>query len=78
MKLKVIAKYDNGNPCDLTLTKEKKIVAYGKTFEVEDEERANQILNTTFEGSPVVELVVEEPKEDKQEKKATTKKKKEE
>ena len=73
MKLKVIAKYANGNPCDLTLTKERKVVAYGNTFEVEDDERVNQILNTTFEGSPVAELVVKEHKEDKPVKKASKK-----
>ena len=62
MKLKVIAQYANGNPCDLTLTKEKKVIGNGKTFDV-DEVRANEILAATFEGKPVAEVVEEEPKE---------------
>lgn len=44
---------------DLTLTKEKKTIKYGEEFEVTDETRANEILNTTFKGKPVAEVVVD-------------------
>lgn len=70
MKLKQIV-IDKTN---LTLTKEKKQIKYGEVFEV-SEERGNEILKATFKGQPVVELVVEEPKEDKPVKKTTNKKK---
>lgn len=56
---------------DLTLTKEKKVISYGKEFEV-SEERGIEILKATFKGKPVAEIV-EETKEDKQIKKATKK-----
>ena len=59
MLLRVIAQYKNGKPSDLTLTKERKTVKYGNTFEVTDEARANVILNTLFQGKPVVEVVEE-------------------
>lgn len=62
MKLKVISKYANGNPCDLTLTKEKKVIKHGKIFEV-DEARAEEILDVFFQGYPVAEVVEEEVKE---------------
>ena len=55
MKLKQIVK-GGGN---LTLTKEKKIIEYGKTFIIEDEERAKEILNTKYKGQPVVEVAEE-------------------
>lgn len=60
MKLKVIAKYKDGKPSDLTLYKERMTVKNGKVFEVADEERANEILNAKFQGSAVVEVVEEE------------------
>lgn len=44
---------------DLTLTKEKKRIKYGDVFEV-SEERAKEILNATFKGKPVAEIVEEE------------------
>lgn len=69
MKLKQIV-FDK---TDLTLTKEKKVIKYGDTFEV-DEARAKEILAATFKGQPVA-VAVEEPKEDKPVKKAATKKK---
>jgi len=68
MKLKQIV----CDKTDLTLTKEKKVVEYGKVFEV-DEARGNEILKATYKGQPVVELV-EESKEDKPVKKASKKK----
>ena len=52
MKLKVIVKPT------LTLSKEEKVLNYGEEFEVE-KERGIEILKTTFEGKPVVELVEE-------------------
>lgn len=45
---------------DLTLTKEKKQIKYGKEFEV-SEERAKEILAATFKGKPVAEIVDEKP-----------------
>lgn len=74
MKLKQIV----CDKTDLTLTKEKKTIAYGEVFPVEAingmtaEERAAEILATTFKGQPVAEIA-EEPKEDKPTKKATKK-----
>lgn len=44
---------------DLTLTKEKRTIKYGEEFEVTDETRANEILNATFKGKPVVAIVEE-------------------
>ena len=70
MKLKQIV----CDKTDLTLTKEKKVISYGKEFVVEDEARAKEILSATFKGQPVA-VVVEETNEDKPTKKATTKKK---
>ena len=70
MKLKQIV----CDKTDLTLTKEKKVIKYGKEFTIEDEARAKEILAATFKGQPVAE-VVEESKEDKPTKKNTTKKK---
>mgnify|MGYP005786235513 CR=1 FL=1 len=64
MKLKVIALYKDGKPSDLTLTKEKKIVKYGEEFEIKDAKRANEILNTIFNGKPVVEVVKNDEKKD--------------
>ena len=64
MKLKVIALYKDGKPSDLTLTKEKKIVKYGEEFEIKDAKRANEILNTIFNGKPVVEVVKNNEKKD--------------
>ena len=58
MKLKQIV----CDKTDLTLTKEKKVIGYGKVFEV-SEERAKEILAATFKGQPVAELVKEEVKE---------------
>lgn len=62
MKLKQIV----CDKTDLTLTKEKKVIGYGEVFEV-SEERAKEVLATTFKGQPVAEIV-EEPKEDKEDK----------
>ena len=45
---------------DLTLTKEKKVIKNGDTFDVSDE-RAKEILATTFKGKPVAEIVNEKP-----------------
>lgn len=56
---------------DLTLTKEKKVISYGKEFEV-SEERAKEILAATFKGQPVA-VVVEEPKKEDKEVKTTKK-----
>ena len=64
MKLKVIALYKDGKPSDLTLTKENKIVKYGEEFEIKDAKRANEILNTIFNGKPVVEVVKNDEKKD--------------
>ena len=64
MKLKVIALYKDGKPSDLTLTKEKKIVKYGEEFEIKEAKRANEILNTIFNGKPVVEDVKNDEKKD--------------
>lgn len=47
---------------DLHLTKEKKAIAYGEVFTIEDKDRAEQILNATYKGMPVVEVVKEEDK----------------
>lgn len=65
MKLKQIV----CDKTDLHLTKEKKVVKYNDTFTIDDNSRATQILNTTYKGMPVVEVVEEETK------KTTTKKK---
>lgn len=60
---------------ELTLTKEKKTIAYGKEFVIEDEARAKEILATTFKGQPVAVVVEEEPKvEESKEVKKTSKK----
>lgn len=66
MKLKQIVI----NKSELTLTKEKKSIAYGKVFEV-SEERGKEILNARYKGEPVAELV-----EENKPKKKTTKKNK--
>lgn len=55
MKLKQIV----CDKTDLTLTKEKKVISYGKEFVIEDEARAKEILAATFKGQPVAELVKE-------------------
>lgn len=68
MKLKQIV----CDKTDLTLTKEKKVIKYGDTFEV-SEARGKEILGATFKGQPVA-VLVEEPKEDKPVKKASKKK----
>lgn len=44
---------------DLTLSKERVKVTYHEVFEVSDE-RAKEILNATYKGFPVAELVQEE------------------
>lgn len=60
---------------ELTLTKEKKTIAYGKEFPIEDEARAKEILATTFKGQPVAVVVEEKPKvEESKEVKKTSKK----
>lgn len=66
MKLKQIVI----NKSELTLTKEKKRVAYGEVFEV-SEERGKEILNARYKGEPVAELIEENKLKNK-----TTKKKK--
>lgn len=43
---------------ELTLTKEKKKIKYNDIFEVSDE-RAEEILKTTYHNKPVVEIVKE-------------------
>ena len=56
MKLKQIV-------CDgttLNLVKEKKIIEFGEVFDVEDEERAKEILAATYQNKLVAELVKEE------------------
>ena len=58
MKLKQIV-------CDgttLNLIKEKKVIEYGEVFEVDDEERAKEILAATYKNKPVAELVKENKK----------------
>lgn len=70
MKLKQIV----CDKTDLTLTKEKKVIGYGKEFTIEDEARAKEILAATFKGQPVAELVKEESKKDKPAKKTSKKK----
>ena len=55
MKLKQIV-------CDgttLNLIKEKEIIEFGEVFEVEDEERAKEILAATYKNKPVAEQVKE-------------------
>ena len=59
MLLKVIAKYKDGKPSNLTLYKERTTVKNGEVFEISDEERANEILNATFQGNPIAELIDE-------------------
>lgn len=59
MKLKQIVK-GGGN---LTLTKEKKVIPHGEVFEVNDKDRAKEILNATYQGQPVAELIQEETKQ---------------
>lgn len=47
--------------CDktvLTLVKEKKIIKHGEVFTIDDEKRANQILEATYHNKPVAEIVV--------------------
>lgn len=69
MKLKQIV-------CDkstLTLTKEKKVIEYGNVFEVDDE-RGNEILNATYKGKPVAEVLKEDSKEKTADKKNTAEK----
>lgn len=56
MKLKQIVT----DKTDLTLTKEKKVIKYGEVFEVKDDARAKQILEVTYKGKPVAELVKED------------------
>lgn len=63
MKLKVIAKYSDGRASDLILSKEKMTKVHGEIFTIENEERAKEILNTKFQGSPVVMLVTENKKQ---------------
>ena len=61
---------------DLTLTKEKKTIKHGEEFEVKDEARVKEILNATYKGKPVAEVVeevVEEIVEDKPKKRAAKK-----
>ena len=48
---------------DLTLTRERKQVAFGEVFEV-SEERAKEILNATFNGYPVAKVYKEKKKND--------------
>lgn len=57
MKLKVIAQYSNGEPCDLTLSRERMTLKNGEIFEIKDEARTKQILAASFNGNPVAELV---------------------
>lgn len=53
MKLKCIAKYSDGSPSDLFLSKEQVVVKNGEEFIIEDDIRANEILNVRFQNSPV-------------------------
>lgn len=65
MKLRQIV--DDGST--LTLTKEKKVIPYGKEFEIKDEERANEILNARYHGKPVAEIVASDEKNSRSQKK---------
>ena len=47
----------------LNLIKEKKVIEYKEVFEVDDEERAKEILKVTYKNKPVAELVKETIKE---------------
>ena len=47
------------NETDLTLTKEKRIIEYGEIFDIEDEERAKEILAATYKDKPVAEVVLD-------------------
>ena len=52
--------------CDgtiLNLIKEKKVIEYKEVFEVDNEERAKEILAATYKNKPVAELVKETIKE---------------
>ena len=52
--------------CDgttLNLIKEKKVIEYKEVFEVDDEERAKEILKATYKNKQVAELVKETIKE---------------
>ena len=59
MKLKQIV-YDGTT---LNLIKEKRVIEYGEVFEVDDEERAKEILTATYKNKPVAEPVKETVKE---------------
>lgn len=56
MKLRVVAKDENGKDASLTLRKEGKIYLHGKEFEVDDE-RGKELLSKKNGEYPIVELV---------------------
>ena len=61
MKLRVIAKNSQMKDANLHLKKENKFYLHNQEFEVEDE-RGKELLNTKWEGNPIVEEVKEVPK----------------
>ena len=61
MKLRVIAKDSKMKEANLQLKKEKKFYLHNEEFEVNDE-RGKELLDTKWEGNPIVEEVKETPK----------------
>lgn len=59
MKLRVIAENEKGNKVNLHLRQEDKLYLPGAEFEVNDIQRAKELLNTIVNGKPVVEKVKE-------------------
>lgn len=61
MKLRVIAKDKKMKNANLQLKKENRFYLYAEEFEV-DGERGKELLNTKWEGNPIVEEVKEQAK----------------
>ncbi len=61
MKLRVIAKDKKMKNANLQLKKENRFYLYAEEFEV-DGERGKELLNTKWEGNPIVEEVKEQTK----------------
>ena len=61
MKLRVIAKNSQMKNANLHLKKENKFYLHNQEFEVVDE-RGKELLNTKWEGNPIVEEVKEQAK----------------
>lgn len=59
MKLRVIAKDKKMKNANLQLKKENRFYLYAEEFEV-DGERGKELLNTKWEGNPIVEEVKEQ------------------